>query len=142
MSELLNTLRAARAQEDLHAMSRAARAINEARPELGGGWGEVCSLAMDAGDDLAALSAARSLTEALPSHIQSWLWLATVQSRIGDHSGVIKTLQPHYDENPRDGELNRRLGRALLALGGLDRARQAFSLAIAADPRASTGGAA
>lgn len=133
MSQLLNRLRQARQSEDLHAMSLAAREINEAAPDLGGSWGEVAALALEAGDVIAALRAADHLTKARPDHADSWLWLASVQAQGGDPGAALKTLQPLYDADSRNADLNRRLGWLLLEIGAADKAEQAFRLALASD---------
>jgi tetratricopeptide (TPR) repeat protein len=135
MTESLNALREARQREDLHAMSIEARRLNEAAPDLKGGWGEVARIALDAGDTLAAVAAAGRLMEALPDSADARLWMVAALSEAEDFAGAIQTLQPLYDADPRDGALSRRLGFLLLDGGAAETAEQAFRQALAADGR-------
>ena len=134
MSELLSKLRAAVQAENLLAASNECRALLAQAPNLGGAWGEVADIALTAGDELTALAAAQKLSEALPDHAESWLWVASVHTALGRHDAAASVLQEQARRFPSDGALQRRLGRSLLESGQPARAEQAFTVALNIDP--------
>lgn len=133
MSDPLIDLRAALASEDLNAISTAARAVIDAAPALGGGWGEVTQAALTAGDDLTALRAAQLLTDSAPGHVESWLWLASVYSALGQPGQAVQALDARRTQFAASGALHRRMGRALLEMRQTARAEACFRAALKID---------
>jgi tetratricopeptide (TPR) repeat protein len=134
MSELLNKLYAALQSENLLAVSNESRALVAESPDLGGAWGQVADAALTAGDELTALAAAQKLTEAMPDHADSWLWVASVQASLGRHDAVAALLSSQARRFQSSGAIQRRLGRSLLELGQPTQAEQAFTVALNLDP--------
>ncbi len=130
----LANLYAARATENLLAVSEQARAVLAANPPLGPRWSEVATILTEAGDLAALLHACARLTESMPDDQQSWLWLATAHAQLGDKLSALKVLQPLLAADPSDGPLVRRVGRLLLELGMADEAQTLFRSTLAANP--------
>ena len=119
---------------NLLSMSRAARLLNASNEELGANWAHVVSQMITSGDELGALESARKLVEASPDHAQSYSWLATAQSMMGDHYAAYRTIFKQLPRFPEDGPLRTRLGREALNLGWREIARGAFSDALRLNP--------
>lgn len=134
MTDALSALRAARHRDDMIGISQAARTLLQQSPRLGGAWGEVAALALEAGDEVSALGAARAMTREAPEHLQSWLWLASVQMRLGRPEAALEALEPQVARHPADGGLHRRIGRAHLALGRTATAQLCFRRALELNP--------
>lgn len=134
MSDPLSRLNAALQSENLLAVSNECRALVAEAPNLGGGWGQVADAALTAGDELTALAAAEKLSEALPGHAESWLWVASVQAALGRHDAAVSVLQAQARRFSSNGALQRRLGRSLFECGQLAQAEQAFTVALNIDP--------
>ena len=139
MSDPLIQLRQARARADLLRMSDAARAVVEAGPPLGGAWAEVVSLAIEAGDEVAAVLAGEKLVAEAPQHRESWSWLATAQAALGHEADALKTLERALAREPEHPGLNRRAGRLLLDLGRRREAEVRFGASLAREPNSATG---
>lgn len=114
MADQLAGLRAARERENLLAMSREARALLDAKAPLGAAWGEVAALALEAGDEYGAREAALRLVEAVPAHVDSWLWLASCEAKLGRVEAALDIVRRQLAGAPRDARLHRRMGRLLL----------------------------
>lgn len=133
MIDPLTDLRDARRREDLLSVSVEARRLIEAAPQLGSQWGEVASLALEVGDEVGALQAAERLTQASPNYQQSWLWLVAALTGLGRHQQALDILEKLIAQAPNDPALQRRAGRALLALGRTNLAALSFRRAISLD---------
>lgn len=130
----LANLFAARSSENLLDVSNAARTLLADNPPLGARWSEVASLLNEAGDLAALLQVCLKLTEAMPQDQQSWLWLASAYTQLGENRAALKVLQPLLTANPGDAALIRRVGRILLDLRMSAEAQTLFRSAIARDP--------
>lgn len=133
MIDPLTDLRDARRREDLLSVSVEARRLIEAAPQLGSQWGEVASLALEVGDEVGAMQAAERLTQASPNYQQSWLWLVSALTGLGRHQQALDILEKLIAQAPNDPALQRRAGRALLALGRTNLAALSFRRAISLD---------
>lgn len=129
----LARLRRERAREDLLGVSREIRALIEADAPLGGEWGEVTALAIEAGDLVAARRAAQRLTTSLPGHRDSWLWLAGCEAQLGDFESAIDIVRNQLAGAPDDPGLHRRAGRYLFEAGRPDEAAASYRRALAID---------
>lgn len=133
MADLLAGLKAARRQENMLAMSKEARGLLGAKPALGSAWGEVASLALEAGDDYGAREAALMLVEAVPGHLDSWLWLAACEARLGNMDAAQDIVRRQLAGSPRDAALQRRMGRLLLDAGRPVEAERHYREALSVD---------
>jgi len=133
MIDPLSDLRDARRREDLLGVSVETRRLIEANAQLGSQWGDVAGLAMEVGDEVAALMAAERLTQAAPNYPQSWLWLASALSGLGRHQDALDVIERLIAQQPNDPALQRRAGRALLELGRTNLAELSFRRAISLD---------
>jgi tetratricopeptide (TPR) repeat protein len=133
MIDPLSDLREARNREDLLGVSVEARRLIEAQAQLGSQWGDVAGLAMEVGDEVAALKAAELLTRASPNYPQSWLWLASALTGLGRHQQALEVIERLIAQAPNDPALQRRAGRALLELGRTNLAELSFRRAISLD---------
>jgi tetratricopeptide (TPR) repeat protein len=133
MIDPLSDLHEARRREDLLGVSVEARRLIEAEAQLGSQWGDVAGLAMEVGDEVAALKAAELLTRASPNYPQSWLWLASALSGLGRHQQALEVIEKLIAQQPNDPALQRRAGRALLELGKTNLAALSFRRAISLD---------
>lgn len=134
MSDLLTKLQAAAQAEDLLAISNTCRELVAASPDLGGRWGEIADAALTAGDELTALAAARKLTEAMPDHAESWLWVASVHASLGQPDAGLSVLQRQARRFAANGAFQRRMGRLFLDLRQPTQAEHAFVAALRIDP--------
>lgn len=135
MTNPIEAFKNAVASETLLSMARAARLLNAAKPNLGQEWAAVVDNTLRSGDELAALQAADHLIEAVPGHVQSYIWKATVQSVSGDHKGALTTLEAQLARFPEDATLRVRLGREALLLGRTQLARSAYADALRINPQ-------
>lgn len=76
---------------------------------------------------------ASSAAEADPSSVSKWNDLAVLQEAHKDFLGVIPTLRRLNTLAPRDSQFQRRQGDALLALGRLTQAVEAYDKALSVD---------
>lgn len=129
----LANLFAARSSENLLDVSQEARVLLNASPPLGARWSEVASLLDEAGDLAGLLQACLRLTEAVPDDPQSWLWLASAYTQLGENLAALKVLQPLLTANSSDAALARRVGRILLDLEMYSEAQTLFRSALAAN---------
>ena len=134
MSDPLDSLNAALQSENLLDVSNAARALLQSKPDLRARWGEVASAALTAGDELAALNAAKLLCEAVPNHPDSWLWLAAVHSELGEYEQAVRVLEGQGRRFGNSATFPRRAGRALLELNQTATAELCFRKALQIDP--------
>lgn len=133
-SDPLANLIAARQSENLLEVSHAARTLLADNPPLGARWSEVATLLNEAGDLSALLQACLKLTEAVPHDLQSWLWLASAYTQLGENRAALKVLQPLIAASSNDAALVRRVGRILLDLRMFPEAQTLFRSAIAGNP--------
>jgi len=131
MTDPLADLREAYAREDMLGVSIEARRLIDANPLLGGLWAEVAKLTYDVGDELVAYAASRKFTEAEPNNLQAWLWLSSMMSTLGRYEDALEVLEAQIARYPGDGGLQRRVGRAYLALGRTRMAELSFRRALA-----------
>ena len=120
--------------ENLLSMSRAARLLLTSNPDLGGQWAVVVDHLLKAGDEITALQCAQKLVASAPDHAQSYVWLATTQSVMGDHAAARQTLMSQIGRFPNDSVLRTRLGREALTLGQRELARAAFGESLKLNP--------
>lgn len=133
MADLLAGLRAERNRENMLAMSREIRRLLSEKAPLGAGWGEVAAMALEAGDEYGAREAARALVEAAPDHVDSWLWLATCEAKLGQIDAALDIVRRQLAGQPRDAALQRRLGRLLLDAGRPVEAERHYREALSID---------
>lgn len=133
MTDPLADLREAYTREDMLGVSLEARRLLDSNLMLGARWAEVAKLTYDVGDELVAYSAASKLAEAEPNRLDSWLWLSSMQTTLGRFEAAIDVLEAQIALYPSDGELQRRAGRAYLAVGRTRLAELSFRRALALD---------
>ncbi len=135
MSDSLNALQAAIQSEQLLDVSNQVRTLLAQNAPLGVRWAEVAGAALTAGDEVSALKAAEKLSEAAPQSADSWLWVASVHSALGQHQEALRLLEGQMKRFPSHPSLHRRAGRALLELGQPDTAELCFRKALELDPQ-------
>lgn len=133
MADLLAGLRAAHARENMLAVSKEARGLLDQKAPLGSRWGEVAALTLEAGDEHGAREAAQALAEAVPGHIESWLWLATCEAKLGHLEAALDIVRRQLAGGPRDAALQRRMGRLLLDAGRPAEAERHYREALSVD---------
>ncbi len=135
MSDSLQALQSAMQSEQMLDASNAVRALLSQNPDLGVKWAEAASAALLAGDEIAGLAAAKKLCEAAPNHADSWLWVASMHSALGQHSEALRLLEQQMTRFPDHPSLHRRAGRALLEMGQPGTAELCFRKALELDPQ-------
>jgi len=135
MSDSLNALQAAIQSEQMLDVSNQIRALLAQDAPLGVKWADIAMSGLTAGDELSALKAAEKLCQAAPQSADSWLWVASVHSALGQHQEALRVMEGQMKRFPSHPSIHRRAGRALLELGQPGTAELCFRKALELDPQ-------
>ncbi len=134
MSNPLTKLQAAIDAEKTLIAADEVRSLLDQDADLGAQWADVAHVALTSGDEIAALRAARKLAEAVPDNADSWLWVASVHSMLGQHQEALVLMERQMKKFPNHPSIHRRAGRALLDMGQPQTAELCFRKALELDP--------
>lgn len=133
MSDPLSRLNAAIDAERMLDVADEVRNLLKSNAPLGARWGDMALAALSSGDEMAALDAAKKLTEAVPDNADSWLWVASVHSTLGQHGEALRLMERQMKRFPNHPTIHRRAGRALLEMGQPQTAELCFRKALEID---------